>query len=188
MIWLTSDTHFNHANIIRYSSRPFADVNEMNEALIARWNRVVQPLDTIYHLGDFGMGTPDAWPAIVARLNGRKLLVLGNHDRHRGKMISIGFDDVLGKNVIVNIDGVRAWLNHYPPRIDGAIGVQRPPAPGEYDIALCGHVHQLWKVKRSVVNVGVDVWDYRPIALSEAMAARASCADSGPSSSGDRPS
>ena len=170
MNWITSDTHFNHANVISYCARPFADVNEMNEALIARWNERVAVDDVIYHLGDFAMGSPDAWPAIMSRLNGHKVLILGNHDRHRGKMLSVGFNEVLGKNVVAEIDGLQVWLNHYPPHGEGEVGLRRPPAPAEYDVALCGHVHQLWKAKKGVVNVGVDVWGFAPTSLSEILA------------------
>lgn len=52
MIYLTSDTHFSHANIIEYSKRPFANVDEMDEALVNNWNKVVTPKDIVYHLGD----------------------------------------------------------------------------------------------------------------------------------------
>lgn len=167
MNWLTSDTHFNHANVVRYCGRPFRDAHEMNEALIARWNERVSPDDTVFHLGDFAMGSPDEWPAIASRLNGRKMLVLGNHDRHRGKMLSVGFDEVLGKNVVVSIDGLQVWLNHYPPHSDGGVGLRRPAPPAEYDLALCGHVHQLWKARAGIVNVGVDVWNFAPTTIRE---------------------
>ncbi len=52
-IWFTSDTHFGHANIIRFCDRPFKDIQEMNERLIANWNAVVRPGDSVYHMGDF---------------------------------------------------------------------------------------------------------------------------------------
>jgi calcineurin-like phosphoesterase family protein len=169
MNWITSDTHFNHANIIDYCSRPFSDIAAMNYALIARWNERVTPEDTVYHLGDFAMGSPVAWPKFTSRLYGHKILVPGNHDRDRGEMLAIGFNQVLDVNVVVNIDGVLAWLNHYPLKDETARKFVRPPAPAEYDIALCGHVHQHWKVKQGVVNVGVDVWDFTPISIRQAL-------------------
>lgn len=54
--FFTSDTHFNHANIIRFCNRPFKDVEQMNETLIANWNRVVGTNDIVFHLGDFCLG------------------------------------------------------------------------------------------------------------------------------------
>jgi calcineurin-like phosphoesterase family protein len=84
-IWFTSDTHFNHANIIEYSHRPYADLHEMTEAIISRWNRWVKPGDTVYHLGDFALSWGrkhwDTIDEILGRLSGQKWLIRGNHDR-----------------------------------------------------------------------------------------------------------
>jgi calcineurin-like phosphoesterase family protein len=74
-IFFTSDTHFGHQNIIDFCDRPWRTADEMNEALIERWNRLVGPNDTIYHLGDFAMKIrDDEIRAIVRRLNGHKIL------------------------------------------------------------------------------------------------------------------
>ena len=86
-IWVTSDTHFNHVNILRFTdddgnfTRKFSSVDEMNEIMIDRWNSRVKPGDKVYHLGDvlFGDRQKDG-PAILSRLNGKKRLVVGNHD------------------------------------------------------------------------------------------------------------
>ena len=81
--WLISDTHFFHHNIIDYCGRPFQDVVEMNETLIENWNRVVKPGDRVYHLGDVAMGGSHVYkqlPTLLARLNGSKTLIVGNHD------------------------------------------------------------------------------------------------------------
>jgi calcineurin-like phosphoesterase family protein len=81
-VFFTSDTHFNHANVIKYCVRPFASIEEMNRVMIERWNAVVGPEDTVYHLGDFAMGKPSEWPAFLRQLNGaKKILIRGNHDR-----------------------------------------------------------------------------------------------------------
>jgi calcineurin-like phosphoesterase family protein len=80
-VWLISDTHFNHANIIEYSKRPFKSVDEMNEAIIANWNSTVGDSDLVLHLGDWFMGQKHLAPAIMKRLSGRKILVKGNHDK-----------------------------------------------------------------------------------------------------------
>lgn len=176
-VWLTSDTHFGHENIIRYCGRPFRNAAGMNLEITRRWNETVEPDDLVYHLGDFAMGGGehklDVWREYCQALNGTKILVRGNHDRSADFMRDVGFDDV-HDNLIAEVDGRRVWMNHYPPVPDIAgQPLHRPPAPGEYDIALCGHVHQQWRVRQNVVNVGVDVWDFRPIRLVDILRARA---------------
>jgi len=90
MIFFVGDTHFGHANIITYCNRPFLTVQDMNEKLIQNWNRVVQPADTVIHLGDFSFLKDDKAKEICAQLNGHKVLVRGNHDRQTGVMQQIG--------------------------------------------------------------------------------------------------
>ena len=89
-LFFTSDTHFNHTNILRYCNRPFKTVGQMNETIITNWNNVVGPDDVIFHLGDFCLGGAEEWNKILDRLNGRIYLVLGNHDI---KNIRQGFID-----------------------------------------------------------------------------------------------
>lgn len=79
-IWVISDTHFNHYNIVHRFGRPFESVNHMNEHMIERWNSVVKPGDKVYHLGDFAMGPKDEHYKFITRLNGKKRLIVGNHD------------------------------------------------------------------------------------------------------------
>ena len=81
-LWLTSDTHFCHDNIIQYCGRPFANAEFMNEYLIEQWNSVVKPGDIVYHLGDvtLGLNHRNEFPRLVPRLNGSKRLIVGNHD------------------------------------------------------------------------------------------------------------
>ena len=76
-----ADMHFDNDSIIAYDNRPFDSVEEMNEALIANWNRVVtDPEDLTWILGDFCAGDAARWSELLSRLNGRKALILGNHD------------------------------------------------------------------------------------------------------------
>lgn len=78
--FFTADTHFLHHNIIKYCKRPYANVDEMNEDLIARWNAKVGPNDTVMHLGDVSLGHVGPTKAILSRLNGKICLIKGNHD------------------------------------------------------------------------------------------------------------
>lgn len=95
-LFFTSDTHFNHTNILQYCNRPFKTVDQMNETIITNWNNVVEPDDVVFHLGDFCLGGAEEWDKILDRLNGRIYLVLGNHDL---KNIRQGFIDRFELNV-----------------------------------------------------------------------------------------
>src|SRR5687767_6005129 len=79
--FFTSDTHWGHKNIIKFCSRPYASVEEMDEAMITNWNDRVRPGDTVYHLGDFTFyRREDQQRRIIDSLNGNIKLILGNHD------------------------------------------------------------------------------------------------------------
>ncbi len=80
-IWFTSDPHYGHANILKYSKRPFADPQEMDAFLIKNWNAVVRPDDYVWMLGDFAMtGKRDRLANYLSQLNGEKYAIFGNHD------------------------------------------------------------------------------------------------------------
>jgi calcineurin-like phosphoesterase family protein len=179
-IWFTSDLHFNHANIIQYSKRPFKSVDEMNEELINRYNFVVNPNDQVYLLGDLSMNLERAKP-YLRRLNGKKNLILGNHDEahpvhHKGKKdpkrwiqeyLDLGFETV-ELEAVMTIAGLPCKLAHMPYAEDHSDGIprylkHRPVDDGGW--LLHGHVHDLWKIRSKQINVGVDVWDYGPVSI-----------------------
>ena len=80
-VFLIGDCHFQHANIIKYCNRPFKDVDDMTEKLIKYWNEVVGANDIVYVVGDFALCGKQKIIEIGQRLNGRKRLILGNHDQ-----------------------------------------------------------------------------------------------------------
>ena len=113
-VYFTSDTHFNHTNIISYCQRPFKNVDEMNERIIANWNEVVSEDDIIFHLGDFCLGGAAEWTRLLDRLNGKIYLIMGNHDR---KNIRQGFKDRfehVAMQMHIEVGKQRIYLNHYP--------------------------------------------------------------------------
>lgn len=113
-VFFTADTHFCHRNIISFCSRPFKDVEEMNETIIANWNRTVGPDDTVFHLGDFCLGGSDEWNRILDRLNGRIYLIMGNHDLRN---IRKGYADrfeLITMQMHIEIEKRKIYLNHYP--------------------------------------------------------------------------
>lgn len=95
-VFFTSDHHFGHKLIIDFESRPFGSAGEMDQSMIASWNAVVGKGDKVFHLGDFSFLNQEATRNIVSALNGYKILILGNHDRGRGRnwWLEAGFDEV----------------------------------------------------------------------------------------------
>lgn len=150
--WFISDTHFSHANIIRYTWRPFQSINEMDEQLIENWNRHIAPHDTVFFLGDFGLGTADFLGSICARLHGNKICIRGNHDGTPAKMHKIGFTLVL-ESAFLKIGRHQVELVHIPSH----------SAPPHFQ--LHGHVHEKRpnKLVDRQLNLSVEVWDYKPV-------------------------
>lgn len=173
--WFTSDEHYGHARIIEYSKRPFSSLDEMHRELVARHNAVVMPTDEVLHLGDFALDERLVL-GFLPKLNGTHYLVAGNHDRchpchkkhesAKRKYLLWGFRDVW---VHGQVDGFRVC--HLPYRGD-TVTAARPNGEERYvehrpqndgQVLLHGHVHELWRTRGNMVNVGVDVWDYRPV-------------------------
>lgn len=159
--WFTSDTHFGHANIIKYCNRPFANSVEMNEAIIANWNSVVKDGDLVYHLGDFCFGREDySFDSYLNRLKGLIVFVKGNHDRlawaNRRKFYAA--HDSYHQTVI---NGKDITLCHY------AMRVWDKSHHGAWH--LYGHSHgSLPDDPNSLsFDCGVDCHNYRPINFDE---------------------
>lgn len=167
-LFFTSDTHFCHMKILEYANRPFATVQEMNEALIRNWNEAVPEDGIVYHLGDFCFGGADEWLSIIPRLNGNIHLIMGNHDlRNAGESFMSCFESVSQQRTI-SVNGQTIVLNHNPFLCFG--GAYR----GVWQ--LFGHVHsgprslgngrddvRLVHLFPTQYDVGVDNNDYRPV-------------------------
>lgn len=80
MNYYISDMHFGHQNILKYDARPWKDVHSMEYDMIDWWNLKITAKDDVYILGDFCFGGYDDWKRILPQLNGRKHLIIGNHD------------------------------------------------------------------------------------------------------------
>lgn len=157
-IFFTSDTHFGHAGALGRFRRPFASVREMNAAMTARWNETVTDADEVWHLGDFAIKMPAlAMTEILATLAGRKHLVLGNNDGEATRRLP-GWASVQ-HYAEIEVEGTRLVLCHYPFRTWNGM------YKGAYN--LHGHSHGQLKEMTRQVDVGVDVWDFRPVTLSQ---------------------
>lgn len=156
MIFFTADHHFGHANVIHYSGRPFRDLPHMHEVMIERWNSVVKPNDTVYHLGDIFLCSQQEALRIRARLNGNILLILGNHDKVANSLPqSFGWIKDL---YYLRHENRRVVLCHY------AMRTWRGSQRGSWH--LHGHSHGALKPIGYSADVGVDVWDYRPVSFA----------------------
>lgn len=157
MIYFTSDTHFGHENIIRFCKRPFVDAQQMDEVMIANWNAVVSEKDEVYHLGDFSFRSAKAAPTILDRLKGRIHLIHGNHDSNQIKKLPRFLTSQ--PYAEIKVDGENVVLCHY------ALRTWNKAHYGAYH--LYGHSHGgLPGIGRSL-DVGVDVWGFRPVTLAE---------------------
>ena len=111
--FFTSDTHFNHANIIKFCNRPFKDVEQMNEVMIANWNSVIGKDDTVFHLGDFCLGGAAEWTKILDRLNGKIYLIMGNHDLKNIRQGFISRFEHVAMQMHIEVGKQRIYLCHY---------------------------------------------------------------------------
>jgi len=156
-IFFVADEHYQHHNIIGYTNRPFKDLSTMHNALIRNFNEFVSEDDLTYHLGDFSVTRQveqeHKLMKILDRLNGRHILIMGNHDYLKAQhYIDIGFQEF---HSYLYLEEYKLHLTHDP-----AVTQVLPDANW-----LCGHVHGLFKQVGNVINVGVDVWDYKPVSL-----------------------
>jgi len=153
-IFIISDTHFGHSNIIRYEDRPYNDIEEMNDSLIKNWNQVVKNNDIIFHLGDFAFANKEGLKELINALNGRKMLIMGNHDRqinrHPKYWRDIGFEEVFKYPIIYKeffiLSHEPVYLNENMPYVN-----------------IHGHIHSTKYSYRGYFNACVENINYTPI-------------------------
>ena len=171
-VFLTSDTHFGHKNICKFTNydgspvRPWDDADEMDEEMVKRWNETVQPNDKVYHLGDVVINRKSL--AILDRLNGDKVLIKGNHDIFKLTDYTKYFRDVRAYHVMNGM-----ILSHIPVS-KGSIA--------RFGTNIHGHTHGnrvmktvgIWPFKKKVIDpdyfcVCVEQTDFRPILFEDAI-------------------
>jgi len=117
--WITSDLHFGHKNIMKFCPQTRArfrdDVNYMNNAMAEEWNHKVQPNDLVYILGDVAFMSGSDAGRMIKRLNGKKILIEGNHDKKTLKDVTFcnAFAEI-HKYLDINYDGHKIVMFHYP--------------------------------------------------------------------------
>ena len=161
-VYVTSDYHFNHKDIIQYENRPFKNIDKMNESIIKNHNEIVNDDDICYNLGDFYFrggyqaGNIHYWD-FLKQLNGRHVIIRGNHAKSN-KIV-----DII-QSADAHAGGLKISMLHDPMY-----------ATSKNDLILCGHVHSAWLMTElhennkivPIINCGIDVWNYRPIAFTD---------------------
>ena len=156
-VFITSDTHFGHKNIIKYCNRPFEDTEAMDKALIKNWNEMVSNNDLVIHLGDVALCSKERFRQILSQLNGRKMLIRGNHDNWTDEFYrEAGFEYVSRYPIVWNEFYI---LSHAPLQLS-----ETTPYFNYY-----GHVHNDEKYIDTATSkcVCVERHGYRPLFLFE---------------------
>ncbi len=157
-IWVVSDTHFGHNNIIKYSPERshFKTIEEHDEQLIDNWNSVVRSQDVVYHLGDFCFGKDRV--DIAGQLRGNKKLVLGNHDTYDINHYLKYFVKIHGSVALRRLKKYGVLLTHIP------VSTSQFP---RFDLNIHGHTHSRNLEDTRYVNVSVEQTNLAPVELDQ---------------------
>ncbi len=159
-IFFISDTHFGHSNILTFKRkdgspvRSFSSVEEMDETIIENWNKVVRPVDKIYHLGDVVIARRNL--QILERLNGKKRLVRGNHDIFKTKDYLKYFDEIYGVRVFPEW---KIICSHIP--------VHTSQMEYRFKLNVHGHLHEKTLDDNRYLNVSCERINFTPISIEE---------------------
>lgn len=154
-IFVTSDLHLGHYNIIRYCKRPFNNLDDMNTKLVNNWNSVISPKDTVYFLGDLAYGKNSSTDYWLCKLNGNIIFFRGNHD----SSANINFID----SDIVTIGDIQFFLTHTPDNV-----------PADWNgWIIHGHHHNnqldnypFINYNRKTINISVELTNYKPVNIN----------------------
>ena len=157
-VWVWSDQHFSHKNIIKFSERPFDNVHQMNEYLIANHNDYVKEEDVCIWVGDVGFGGDGHINGLLDKCNGYKILVVGNHDFKGKNLRKLNFDEI---HLIYGlaVDGINLVFTHYP--------MYNIPYPF---INIHGHLHVFptpYTDNLLHINVNCEIQEYKPRNLND---------------------
>ena len=150
---VTSDTHYGHNNVIQYCNRPFKDADHMDTVMASMHVATVQDR-RYFHLGDWAFRGKNFKLGIKNRLTGYGVIVKGNHDPGRNNLVNdFGFKEAyLEAEGRFTETGQTFYMSHIPNKAMAQ----------KYDFHFCGHVHCLFAKDENVINVGADIWGYKP--------------------------
>ncbi len=154
--FIISDTHIDHKNIIPYENRPFLNLDQMKKEIIKNWNSIVTNEDKVFHLGDVCFGNKEVAKDFVSKLNGKKYLIMGNHDKsHSVKwwldsgFIWVSKYPILYRNFYI--------LSHEPIYINSWIPM----------INVHGHMHSKKMESSQYINISCECVNYMPVDFEE---------------------
>jgi calcineurin-like phosphoesterase family protein len=155
-IFFIADLHLGHSNILKYESRPFKDIYEQDKIFIENWNRIIKKQYFVYILGDVSFYPKEKTIEVLNRFNGRKVLIMGNHDRHKSPQywMDVGFERVSPHPVCVE---ETFWLSHEPMFLDDNTIYKN----------IHGHVHSQGRNTQKSFCVSVEQINYTPILLKD---------------------
>lgn len=152
--WIVSDTHFFHKNIVEYEPSRKQLEPDHNQFMLKAWQDTVQEHDTIIHLGDIAMGKPEQLIEIAPNLPGRKLLLMGNHDRRSKKFYrQLGFEVI--PEFTIKYGKWNILFSHYPD--DQKEFIKYPN-----HLNIHGHVHSQTRTEQKLINVSAEVQNFTP--------------------------
>lgn len=167
-IWITSDLHFNHNREFIFKPRGFETVEEMNEAIVQRWNEKVSPYDEVYVLGDLMLGDSTIGIEYLKRLNGNIHIILGNHDTDTRVNLYYSLSNVVEVTLAAKLNYKKHhfFMTHYPC----LTGNLEKETLTQCTCNLYGHTHQktnFYNDMPFMYHVGVDSHDCYPILLDD---------------------
>lgn len=166
-IYLTSDWHLNHSREFIYKPRGFNSVYEMNDAIISRYNEVVNSEDDVYVLGDLMLGDNDEGIRLIKQLKGNIHVVRGNHDSDaRMELYSKCYNIVeITEGQFFKWNGYHFYLSHYPTVTSN---LEKGPELRKHVLNLYGHTHQITNFYNEIpylYHVGVDSHNCYPVSI-----------------------
>lgn len=169
-IYLISDTHFNCWSMIFFGKRPFKNLKEMHNTLIKNWNDTVNKNDTVIIVGDFGKGNAIFFKWLLKKLNGKKILIKGNHDyKFRLKKILKTETIKIYKEIQLKIKNTNILITHKPQNKNKRL----------FDINIHGHHHKKLLPKRFLqdyyYNVAAEHNYYKPKLLIDIIKNKGIC-------------
>lgn len=154
-IYLISDTHFGHNNVLDFERFQFKTIEEHDEYIIKKWNSIIKKGDTVYHLGDVSFSNSEKLKEIISRLNGYKILIKGNHDKKTNNFyLTVGFNEVYSHPIYIQDNII---LSHQPL----LEGYNNP-----YVINVHGHLHGSTLSLDNFICVAADQVRYEPVKLN----------------------